>query len=111
MGDIHMGDAHLIALDDCASEENDSPFDHYVALIVAQHRNNFDFSALDSGTSMVTNMKDFNQRKHVVLLALKALGNSAKELKASVHLPRIGAGSRGKYNHVVICMDLFDFVG
>lgn len=49
MGDIHMGDTHLIALDDCASEENDSPYDHYVALIVAQHRNHFDFQALDSG--------------------------------------------------------------
>ena len=49
MGDIHMGDTHLIALDDCASEENDTPFDQYVALVVAQHRNHFDFHALDSG--------------------------------------------------------------
>ncbi|CAF5065838.1 unnamed protein product, partial [Rotaria magnacalcarata] len=49
--------------------------DQYVALIVAQHRYKFDFTALDS--------------------ALRGLAKRAKELKASVHLPRIGVGSQG----------------
>lgn len=75
MSDIHLGDAHLVALEDCGTEENDSTFDHYVALIVAQHRNKFDFKALDS--------------------SLRALAKTAEQLKATVHLPRIGVGSRG----------------
>lgn len=50
MNDINMGDTHLIALDDCGVDNEDEPScDQYVALIVAQHRNKFDFTALDSG--------------------------------------------------------------
>ena len=48
-----MGETHLIALDDCASENGESSFDQYVALIVAQHRNRFDFTALDSGNHLL----------------------------------------------------------
>ncbi len=51
MNDINMGDTHLITLDDCGvdDDENQLSCDQYVALIVAQHRNKFDFTALDSG--------------------------------------------------------------
>ncbi len=51
MEDINMGDTHLIALDDCGidEDENEPSCDRYVALIVAQHHNKFDFTALDSG--------------------------------------------------------------
>ena len=48
MDDIHMGDTHLITLNDCTIDDEDS-CDQYVALIVAQHRNQFDFTALDYG--------------------------------------------------------------
>jgi len=52
MDDINMGDTHVIALNDCGSDDDDEPScDQYVALIVAQHRNKFDFTALDSGRS------------------------------------------------------------
>ncbi len=50
MDDIHMGDTHLIALNDCGVDDDEPSCDQYVALIVAQHRNKFDFTALDSGT-------------------------------------------------------------
>jgi len=50
MEDIHMGDTHLIAIDDCGVDDDDEQScDQYVALIVALHRNKFDFPALDSG--------------------------------------------------------------
>ncbi|CAF3617419.1 unnamed protein product [Rotaria sordida] len=76
MQDIHMGDTHLISLNDCGVDDDDELLcDQYVALIVAQHRNKFDFTALDS--------------------ALRSLGKTAKEFKATVHLPRIGVGSHG----------------
>jgi hypothetical protein len=53
MDDINMGDTHVIALNDCGSDDDDDEpsCDQYVALIVAQHRNKFDFTALDSGRS------------------------------------------------------------
>ncbi len=51
MEDIHMGDTHLIALDDCGVDDDEPSCDQYVALIVAQHRNKFDFTALDLGIS------------------------------------------------------------
>jgi hypothetical protein len=51
MDDIHMGDTHLIAINDCTIDDEES-CDQYVALIVAQHRNQFDFTALDSGMSI-----------------------------------------------------------
>jgi len=51
MDDLNMGDTHVIALNDCGGDDDDEPScDQYVALIVAQHRNKFDFTALDSGT-------------------------------------------------------------
>ncbi|CAF0884246.1 unnamed protein product [Adineta ricciae] len=75
MQDIHMGDSHLIAINDCGVDDDEPPCEQYVALIVAQHRNKFDFTALDS--------------------ALRSLGKAAKQMKASVHLPRIGVGSQG----------------
>ena len=56
MKDIHMGDTHLIALDDCAMENDEVTFDHYVALVVAQQRNQFDFKALDSGIISVVHV-------------------------------------------------------
>ncbi|CAF3662859.1 unnamed protein product [Rotaria socialis] len=74
MDDINMGDAHVISLNDCVIDD-EPECDQYVALIVAQHRYKFDFTALDS--------------------ALRGLAKRAKELKASVHLPRIGVGSQG----------------
>ncbi len=43
-----MGDTHLITLNDCTIDDEES-CDQYVALIVAQHRNQFDFTALDYG--------------------------------------------------------------
>jgi hypothetical protein len=49
MEDINMGDTHLITLNDCGVDDDEPSCDHYMALIVAQHRNNFDFTALDSG--------------------------------------------------------------
>ena len=49
MQDIHMGDSHLIAINDCGVDDDEPPCEQYVALIVAQHRNKFDFPALDSG--------------------------------------------------------------
>src|ERR1700733_12775219 len=54
MEDIHMGDTHLIALNDCGIDDDEPSCDQYVALIVAQHRNKFDFTALDSGISHFT---------------------------------------------------------
>ena len=51
MDDIHMGDTHLIAIDDCGIDDDEPSCDQYVALIVAQHRNKFDFTALDLGKS------------------------------------------------------------
>ncbi len=47
-----MGDTHLIAINDCTIDDEES-CDQYVALIVAQHRNQFDFTALDSGMSRI----------------------------------------------------------
>ncbi|CAF4224092.1 unnamed protein product, partial [Rotaria sp. Silwood2] len=70
MEDIHMGDTHLISLNDCGVDDDEPSCDQYVVLIVAQHRNKFDFTALD-------------------------LAKTAKQLKATVHLPRIGVGSQG----------------
>ncbi len=49
MEDMHMGDTHLIALNDCGVDDDEPSCDQYVALIVAQHRNKFDFTALDLG--------------------------------------------------------------
>ena len=47
-----MGDAHLIAIDDCTiDDDEEASCDQYVALVVAQHHNTFDFTALDSGKS------------------------------------------------------------
>lgn len=52
MDDINMGDAHLIAIDDCTiDDDEEASCDQYVALVVAQHHNKFDFTALDSGKS------------------------------------------------------------
>ncbi|CAF0836864.1 unnamed protein product [Adineta steineri] len=78
MKDIHMGDTHLISLNDCVIDDDDDDepsCDQYMALIVAQHNNKFDFTALNS--------------------ALRSLAKAAKEFKATVHLPRIGVGSQG----------------
>lgn len=46
-----MGDTHLISINDCTVDDDDDEVscDQYVALIVAQHHNKFDFTALDSG--------------------------------------------------------------
>ncbi len=46
-----MGDTHLIAINDCSLDDDQPLSDQYVALIVAQHRNKFDFTALDLGKS------------------------------------------------------------
>ena len=54
MGDINLGDTHLIALDDCTTDNEEASCDQYVALVVAQRRNNFDLRALGSGESTST---------------------------------------------------------
>jgi hypothetical protein len=54
MEDIHMGDTHLIAINDCGVDDDEPSCDQYVALIVAQHRNKFDFTALDLGKFSVS---------------------------------------------------------
>ena len=47
--DIHMGDTHIVALNDCSVDDNEPLCNQYVALIVAQRQNTFDFTALDLG--------------------------------------------------------------
>jgi hypothetical protein len=54
LDDLHMGDTHLIALNASPTKATTASFDQYVALIVAQHKNCFDFSALDSGNNICT---------------------------------------------------------
>jgi hypothetical protein len=95
MEDIHMGDTHLIAINDCGVDDDEPSCDQYVALIVAQHRNKFDFTALDSGELVFYGLIN---RWNFYRLALRSLAKGAKQLKATVHLPRIGVGSQGKYS-------------
>lgn len=47
--DINMGDTHLISINDCSVDDDEPVCEQHVALIIAQHRNKFDFIALDSG--------------------------------------------------------------
>lgn len=49
MGDINLGDTHIITLNDCGVDDDEPSCDQFVVLIVAQHRNRFNFKALDSG--------------------------------------------------------------
>jgi len=95
MNDIHLGDTHLISLEDCTLDD-DTSYEHYVALIVAQRQNKFNFSALQSGRITDERREDFAiESCGILFLALKSLAKSARAMKASVHLPRIGVGSTG----------------
>ncbi|CAF1178368.1 unnamed protein product, partial [Didymodactylos carnosus] len=86
MHDLSLGDVHIIKLDDCGGDsededDNQKQCDLYVALIVAQHRShNGELSGI---------------KLHALDMALKALSTKAKQLKASVHLPRIGYATQG----------------
>ncbi|KAL5006528.1 hypothetical protein ScPMuIL_015334 [Solemya velum] len=78
MGDLALGDCHLISVDDIESREEGND---WLGLIIAQHRDKkknlsgIKLSALDYGL----------QRVHHI----------AKEKRASVHLPRIGHDTPG----------------
>ncbi len=50
--------------------------------------------------------KDLINRWNVYRVALRSLAKGAKQLKATVHLPRIGVGSQGKY--IIYYIDLCD---
>eukprot|EP00026_Physarum_polycephalum_P001249 Phypoly_transcript_01250.p1 GENE.Phypoly_transcript_01250~~Phypoly_transcript_01250.p1 ORF type:complete len:1141 (+),score=298.60 Phypoly_transcript_01250:98-3520(+) len=71
MGDIHLGDAHLVQIDDST----------YVANIIVQSR---DKKGNISGL-IASHLE----------LALRKVAQAAKTLHASVHMPRIGAGTPG----------------
>lgn len=78
MGDLDLGDCHLIALDDKHTRDGE---EDWLALIIGQHRDKYNnlsgikLSALQQG--------------------LKAVHYLAKARKASVHLPRIGHDTPG----------------
>jgi hypothetical protein len=75
MDDLNMGDTHVIALNDCSGDDDDEPScDQYVALIVAQHRNKFDFTALDSGRSNFFNFNRFNMYLKLLLISSQRSG-------------------------------------
>ncbi|XP_060086323.1 chromodomain-helicase-DNA-binding protein 1-like [Ylistrum balloti] len=80
MGDLALGDCHLIALDDNHTRDGE---EDWLALVIGQHRDKWNnlsgikLSALQQG--------------------LKAVHYLAKARKASIHLPRIGHDTPG-YN-------------
>lgn len=79
-----MGDAHLIAINDCTIDDDDeeASCDQYVALIVAQHHNKFDFTALDSGKSMICFYPRLNIQLPFFSVSFEKFGKNCKRTES-----------------------------
>ncbi|KAF4134082.1 Helicase conserved C-terminal domain [Phytophthora infestans] len=86
-GDLKLGSAHLMRL---PAANNNLPADGYVCLLVVQGFIGKKKQRVGNG---VRQGKSSNFRLNALETALQALAHRALELRATVHLPRIGYGT------------------
>ncbi|KAI9908422.1 hypothetical protein PsorP6_004070 [Peronosclerospora sorghi] len=87
-GDLKLGSAHLIPL-----PSNEATIDKYVCLLVVQGFVGKKKLRLGNGPQLIRHGKSSTFRLNALNTALKALAHRALELRATVHLPRIGYGT------------------
>lgn len=94
-GDLRLGQAHLIRLPSRAASDRD--VDVFVCLLVVQgyvdSSSQSKKKKLKAGRPLVRHGKSTTFRLHALEASLQALAHRARELHASVHMPRIGYGT------------------